>query len=752
MSLLSFNSASAVPSPKSSHVEMVQGRPMIMIDGEPHYPMIYALTDTPSGRWTWEELPQHNIRNFCRSSIHLFQFDVSLEHIWTEEDGWDLTIPRKQIAGALQACPDAAVIFRFHLRAPRWWLHQHPEEWVKYADTDYKEEQAYALLRIIEHDNGPVRRVSMASKKWKAKISEKFTQFLETFSQTPEANALIGIQVANGVYGEWHNWGFFANEPDVSAPMTQAFQSWLREKYQTEDALRAAWNQPDIRFETVTAPGMDERATDGLIRDLKTERKVIDYFECMHQVVADNIIHFAGLVKTHWPRPIITGTFYGYYFSVFGRQAPGGHLQLRRILESDVIDYLSGPQAYGPESIDLGDPYRSRSLITSVRLNNKLWLDEMDVEPKLPVMKYGMDHYHTAVQRSVADIRRNVSFSFTKGMGLWFYDFNVAGVDLDGYRPKHAGSQGNWDQPVVMRQVEQMHRLFRQQALEEPYRTEADVLFVYDTDSFYYTASLTDSDPVSHTLIDHNTLAAFRSGIIFDPIHLDDLPKVDLEQYRVVVFNNTYLLDQEERAYIQDRVAADGRRIFWFYAPGFIDEDQGESGLTLVEQLTGFKLETARFDEAPEISLPLSGREDVLYQVGDAPFSPVFAVNDPEADAIAHFTEGGAVAIAQKTMKDHQAWFVSLPSQQTQPLRLLLERAGAHIYGEPDAFFYGGDGILVMHTLTGGLRDIRLRNGTTISLDLPEGPNTVLLDADTGKVLLNEYDQEWEKVYIQYEE
>lgn len=752
MSLLASPWTDAIPNPKSSSVEMIQGRPMIVIDGEPHYPMIYALTDVPSGRWSWEELPQHNIKNFCRSGVHLFQLDVHLEHIWTKENGWDLTIPRKQIAGVLEVCPDAAIIFRFHLRAPRWWLRQHPEEWVKYADTDYQEEQAYALLRIIEHDNGPVRRVSMASKKWKAEMSEKFVKVLETFSQTPEANALIGIQVANGVYGEWHNWGFFANEPDVSEPMTQAFQEWLKNKYKSEKAMQDAWNQPEITFSNVTAPGMEKRATESVIRDLETEREVIDYVECMHQVVADNIIHFAGLVKAHWPRPIITGTFYGYYFSVFGRQAPGGHLQLRRILESDAIDYLSGPQAYGPEATELGNPYRSRSLITSVRLNNKLWLDEMDVEPKLPVMKYGPDHYEQAVQRSVADVRRNVSFSFTKGMGLWFYDFNVAGVDLDGYRPKHAGSQGTWDQPVVMRQIERMHQLFRKRALETPYRTEADVLFVYDTDSFYYTASLKDSDPVSHTLIDHNSLAAFRSGVIFDPIHLDDLPKVDLDQYRVVVFNNTYLMNQEERTFIKDRVAAKGRSIIWFYAPGFIAEDQRKSGKALVEDLTGFRLDELSTNKAPEISLAAAGLADETYQVGESPFHPLFAVNDSDARALGHFTEGNGVAIASKSMDDHQAWFVSLPSKQTKPIQLLLKAAGGHIYGEPDAFFYGGNGVLVMHTLTGGPREIHLRNGDTLNLDLPEGPNTVFLDADTGSILMNEYDPELDQVYIQHEE
>lgn len=247
----------------------------------------------------------------------------------------------------------------------------------------------------------------------------------------------------------------------------------------------------------------------------------------------------------------------------------------------------------------MGNPYRSRSLIASVWLNNKLWLDEMDVEPRLPVMKYGPEHYDQAVLRSVADVRRKASFSFTKGMGLWFYDFNVAGVDLDSYRPKHARSQGTWDQPVVMRRIEKMHHPFRQRVLENPYRAEADVLFVYDTDSFYNTASLKDSDPVSHTLINHNSLAAFRSGVIFDPIRLDDLPKVDLDQYRVVILNNIYLMDEKERNFIKNQVAANGRSLIWFYAPGFIAEDQREAGKALVEDSAGFHLQEVSADKAP---------------------------------------------------------------------------------------------------------------------------------------------------------
>jgi len=738
----------ATKDPLSSSVEMINGRPMIVINGEPRYPMIHSLTDVPSGRWSWEELPQHNIRNFCKSGVRLFQLDLSLEHVWLDEDTFDITLARKQIAGVLEVCPDAAIFFRFHLRAPTWWLHQHPDEWVVYADTGYYEEQQYGLLRIIEHDNNPVRRVSMASLKWREAITEKFVRFLKELAATPEGNALAGVQVANGVYGEWHNWGFFDNEPDVSVPMNRAFRDWTREKYATESTLQAAWGDPDITFEGVEASGMEKRATKGTFRDPEKEREVIDYYTCMHQVVADNIIHFSKTLKANWPRPIIAGTFYGYYFSTFDRQAAGGHLQLQRILKADSIDYISGPQTYGPESIEVGDPYRSRSLITSVRLHNKLWLDEMDVEPKIPLLKN--NDYEKRVRESVADVRRNAAFTYTKGMGLWFYDFNISGVDLDEYTHFLSGSQGNWDHPVVMSQIKQMQALFRKRSLEHPYKSGADVLFVYDTDSLYYTASLPGSDPVTTTLIDYNTLAAFRSGVVFDPVHLDDLTRIDLSPYKVVVFGNTYLMSNEERQFIREKVASSGRHLIWSYAPGYIDESSGKRDLKFVEELTGINLKEIQLDEAPEIRFTEGSGLEFAYSGSEESVSPLFAVQDENSEEIAVFAPNGDTAIARRTFPDHTAWFVSLPSKGLQPMQFILRESGAHIYGEPDGLFYSGGGILVLHCLTGGARTIYLPNGKAVALELPDGPATVLIDNETGDVLLNTYSPEPENLSVPY--
>ena len=158
----------------------------------------------------------------------------------------------------------------------------------------------------------------------------------------------------------------------------------MQEKYSDTATLRRNWNDPAIDFDAVAVPITTERAATsaGVFRDPQKDQKVIDYYTCQHELVRDNVLHFCRIVKENWPRPIITGSFYGYFFSVFNRLAAGSQLDLEPVLKSPHIDYLCGPQAYEPEAYLAGEVYRSRSLIMSMRITNKLWLDEMDQNPR----------------------------------------------------------------------------------------------------------------------------------------------------------------------------------------------------------------------------------------------------------------------------------------------------------------------------------------------------------------------------------
>ena len=235
--------------------------------------------------------------------------------------------------------------------------------------------------------------------------------------------------------------------------MQQYFRRWLSKKYKTNQSLQKAWGNNAVTIETAEVPTLAQRkqTREGVFRDPTLERNVIDYYEAQHDVIVDDIIHFCEVVKKNWPRPIVTGAFYGYFYAVFGREAAGGHLQLQRLLKSPHIDYLSGPGTYYPSAVEMGEPYRSRSLINSVTLHGKLWLDEMDQQPPLVPLKD--PGYQQGLEKSIAQVRRNVLFTFSKGQGLWFYDFGSAGFN-GGPRLKDHGTWGWWDEPTLRRDIQ----------------------------------------------------------------------------------------------------------------------------------------------------------------------------------------------------------------------------------------------------------------------------------------------------------
>lgn len=731
--LLLLLPAAAASQPRTAHVAMEKGRPTLFVDGRPMTPMFYALTDVPSGRWTWEEIPQHNLRRFCEQGVRLFQLGLFFEHVWMEDGTLDLTLARKQLAGLREACPDGVAVLRFHLHAPRWWRDQHPEEWVRYADTDYFDEDFYgSLMRIISYDVMPVRRVSLASTRYREEASVKLKAFLEALAATPEADNLIGIHLADGVYGEWHYWGFYYHEPDVGGPMTQAYRDWLRRTYGTEDRLREAWNDPGASFDAAVVPDtVRRRTTAGVFRDPMREQPVIDYYRAQHAVVADALLHYARIVRETWPRPLVIGAFFGYYFSTFGRQAAGCHLEMLRVFDSPYIDYVSSPNAYEPEANKLGDPYHSRGLLTTVRLHGKLWLDENDTEPTVPIKRE--DGREIKLRNSLANDRRNTLFTAVQGMGLWYFDFGAGGADLDNYRHNYYGSRGTWDHDSVLANIGRLKQVIDRKR-QAPFQSSSDVLFVYDTEAYYHTASLKNADPVSRTMEDYLPLAAWRSGVAFETIHLQDLERIDLSPYRVVVFGNTFVLDDRQRRFIRDHVAADGRTLVWTYAPGYSDGRRLDPDA--VSRLTGFRLAPLTLQDIPEITLALPD-STFTYRVGDRPFGPLFAVDDPEAEVLGRYTATGQAAVARKRFEDHTAWYVALPGKVVEPLRHILRTSGAHVYSPQGDVVYTGDGLVVVHGKSGGRREVVLRNGRTRTFDLPEETAfTLVLDADTGEALL----------------
>lgn len=656
--------------PVTATVRQWNGKPSLHIDGKPVYASFYALTDSLGGRWSWEEWPRLSLKQFAAAGFRLFQLDLFLEDCWTKPGPLSIHLAQRQIRGVLDVCPDAAVVLRWHVNAPPWWKQANPAELTRYANGDFETIERHGPIRALMDDLRRTPRASLASEKWMAMAREKTAELLRGLARTSEGSALAGIHVACGVYGEWHYWGFMRNEPDVSAPMQQRFTAYRKRLGRAVEPV----------------PGLDARAAldDGIFRDPEKRQTVIDYYRCQQELVAERIIDLCALVKKSWPRPILTGTFYGYFFSMFDRPATGGHLCLHKLLESPHVDYLSAPQAYGASYRDLGESGITRGLIESVRLNGKLFLDEMDQTPSW-TWKNDVDTSFqlSDVASDIALIRRNVLESYTRGAGLWYYDFGPS------------NQTGWWLDDRLMPEIARLRQVLDRYHAR-PYQPAGDVLFVFDTEVFYYTGTQRGSDPLTDVLAVNRTITeAWRAGAALETVHLRDIEKVDLRRFRVVVFANTWLLSAPQRRFIRDRVMRDGRTVVFQGLPGYCDGERLSAAFS--REVTGLDLR------------PRSGLA----------FSPAFSVGDAAPGLSRH----------------GNTWFSSIPPIRTAEWRQIFRPAGAHLYVDTGDIVHAGGGVVLIHTKAGGPRRIAFRGGKTIDVEMPP-KSSWLYDAETGERLL----------------
>lgn len=585
--------------PVEARVGPWNNKPTLFVNGQPTYACFYALTDCPGGRWTWEEEPQRNLRAFTAAGFRLFQIDLFLELVWPKEGPLDLALVRRHLRGVLDACPGAAIVLRWHLNAPGWWAERHPEELVRYVNGDLEKIERTTPVRILMDDLRRTPRVSLASEKWKAMATAKTVELLQGLAKTPEGAALAGVHVCCGVYGEWHQWGFMRNEPDDSAPMRKLLGG--------------------------PAPTVEERAAvdDGYFRDPAKRPRVIAYYRRQQELVADLIIYFCGVVKKNWPRPILTGTFYGYFFSMFARQATGGHLSLQKVLAAKEVDYLSAPQAYGANYRDLGGSGITRALIESIRFHGKLFLDEMDQTPSWKWLNNVDTAFNlTDVAADIAVIRRNVLESFTRGMGLWFYDFGPA------------NQTGWWMDTRLMAEIRGLKALLEQYHAR-PYEPAGDVLFVFDTEVYYYTGHSAQTDPYTDPIAVNRTMGeAWRSGAGIETVHLADLPRMDLSRYAVIVFANTWLLTAGQRRWIRTELLDKGRKVIFQGKPGYCDGERLSAAFTA--ELTA---ETRQIEGATAWREALRAAGAHIYVDGDRP------VHVGAGLLLIHDKDGGAARV-----------------------------------------------------------------------------------------------------------
>ena len=187
-------------------------------------------------------------------------------------------------------------------------------------------------------------------------------------------------------------------------------------------------------------------------------------------------------------------------------------------------------------------------------------------------------------------MKRNVLENVLRGMGAWYFDHKHP---EDYNKPVKIGY---WDDPERLDAIAELREFTQKIPIIRPnYRSSADVLVVFDTESVYY-YGVYDGAQDKHNTYNHFDFADVlgKSGAAYDMIWLYDLLKCDISQYKCVLFVSCDAMRKKEYDSIRKTVMGGDRTVVFMCNNGYILD--GKTALSNMTKLYGFALKDGYFE------------------------------------------------------------------------------------------------------------------------------------------------------------
>lgn len=702
----------------TAQVKNHHGTPTLFLDGKPaFYGLMWGSAPTPES-YALKECARY----YGEAGVHLFTFDVGTGGSppdWPgpgarREGNYDFSSLEQRYQHVIDADPQARFHLRVHLEMPAWWQKIYPDECEVLSD-------------------GRRMGQSFASRVWREQAKDFLRALVAHLKTVGLFERVIAYQTGAGDTGEWvkGRGSMAAACADYSLPMQEHFRSWLRRVYQDDpSALRKAWNDSEIGFDTAVVPSAEKQHhTSGfLFRDPRLEQPVIDYYRCLADLCADLVIDFCTTVKEATGGQSLAGAFFGYlmelawnsaffgereeiYTSNYSTYQRSGHLGLAKVLRSPQVDFLVSPYSYGFRG--LGGEGPSMLPSESVRLHGKIYLFEEDTRTHLTWHDHPNYGKTDELEDSLAVLKRNFAYVITHGQGIWW---------LAGGSPKTPHIELS-QQPAFRPLIQRFQRLgeFAHQLDRTP---SAQIAVLLDDESFFYEGLRNELDlPL---IFQQRLWGLPRLGAPFDTYMLKDLLEGRLPPYKLYIFLNAFYLDQDRREALKRQIQQDGRVALWIYAPGYIQEEPSLKNMT---DLTGFTFGMVENPWGPLMQItdfqhPITRglSQDLVWGTNNR-LGPVFHVEDYSATILgqAVFSLGRCrPGFALKEFSEWTSVYSAAPNLPASVLRGLAQFAGVHLYNDQGDVLYATPHLLGVHTLAGGERAFTLPQPVEVVYDLFE--------------------------------
>lgn len=509
------NKYAAEPEPDAKIV-YVDGMPKIWVNGEIMNPEF-----NQSG--VFNDYQVSAAKKMAARGITINQISSRASEYELDSGVYSFDKIEERVLKLLDAVPDARIILAVRMDNPKW-LKAHPSERVEYANGP--------LVSSGDERIDRVPRPTAASKAYRDEVRNFMKQFGEFVNSKPWGKRVIGIRPSWGVYTEWHMYAFDQG-PDIGPAMTAAFHRWKNGLYANENP-----------------PTMEERIDneDLFFLDREKHRKVLDFFECQANEVADCLLETAHAAKEAFPGRLV-GMYYGYVMTAHAPE--GANVMLDKVLSSPDVDYLSNPADYIKESRLPGGAYYHRTIPETFHRYGKLVLLEDD-----------MRHYHVYKQISHQYIctRTKREAEMTTRRNWLNQYFDGCGIQMLDPETNQGERRFLMDAPPIWRAIEDTKAVLKEIG-GRPEDSGNDVVIVVDWRGRLQRSTAENS--AFEWIYTYSLPGLYASGISFDLMTLDDFLAKPESRYRKAVFLNVVAPEGEMREALQKRVSAPDFKSTW---------------------------------------------------------------------------------------------------------------------------------------------------------------------------------------------
>ena len=695
-----------VPTELVTKVEMINGTPTFTVNGEAS-PAFWFTTPFTNISAALDTIADSGIETYVNYQIMLGQME-NTEGLWNENGSFNYQAMDENINTVLSASPDANIIVSIGMYAPKWWLEQNPGEVAASVDI-----------------NGNITTYSGASfgsQKWKEESGEMLAQIIEHMRGQSYYARVAGIRLLCGDTYEFLTYGSQSETqlPDYSDAALAYFKQWAEQEYGTIEALREAWNEPNLKsFDDITFPTfaeMKQSSGYGMLLDPATQQKQIDFRLLLGEMTSDCLLHWAKIAKEATDEKLVVGAYYAYLFLGPNWTSLGTeHSSIEEVISSEYLDFFASPIGYNERQ--LGEAIYAQSVADSIRAYGKLYIAEQDNRTALSNpfagaswanSDFSVGTTHT-MEDTLLQEKRDAVYNLTNGNGQWLFDM-----------------MGGWiNDPQIYELTNDINEEFNFSNYIQKDTVNDIALILPDTNTAYLrTSQPSDGDYVlsNESVIGQNMYKQHRKhlatmGTGYDVYALSTLVSGNMPEHKINVFFTPYVLTQQQRDAIDKYCKNNDQINIFLYLSGWGDEEGYD--LANMTQLTGFRFGMGYNASSGQITI--TGQNNVLTrdltgttfgaQISTIKYylQEIYVKPDSDTVVLGKLADSGKAGFVLKDMGDWTSIYAAAPYLTGDLYRNILEFAGCHIYSEnPSDVVWSNGAYIGVHSAEGGTKTIAL--------------------------------------------